>query len=556
MLADFCEINGMLSQAQEGSREKRNTMRQLTRITNAIEDANLSKQELHATYIDFENAYGSVDHVKLIATLRHLGVPAQLTEAIKDILGEEEEDSIQMRAKGPAKETLPIMKQLGNARRVYTDAEMEGTTRTNKYLRKMDEEYRDPQEQPMTTGSEKLGAVNVIKETRTEQATKEINFTKQLTLLKTYPDLKDLTTADGKKALPIEALKATGGRAHGNKTVQKITQGMLHLYPYIRLEDQEREEDDMMGEWNPPERTDRRPIQRETGKWANQEDPMEAPGREGTHAPTRILASRQYLDNYADPDSKVIQYETQWTDSEWNILGTWSTEETIRMHLLAHNLSSDQGWEELVDEWERTTQGKRTKREPEDEILAGKPSKDTGNGLPTWRQLRTEGDITYCYEPDGSLIGTLSAAKARELYDRYASEVGNSAVQRPTWEQLAKRLKLKLEHKIHVDTVEEEIAQLLIRYSSKAEMKHRKINLQNHWTLPPEMMEAVHEVMGARTEVFASPLNVHKNTRPYYSQHPRDSVFGAAGSAWEAQWEQLGAYQFNPEYTAEDLYGH
>eukprot|EP00854_Cymbomonas_tetramitiformis_P034266 gene34266-biopygen23285 len=69
------------------------------------------------------------------------------------------------------------------------------------------------------------------------------------------------------------------------------------------------------------------------------------------------------------------------------------------------------------------------------------------------------------------------------------------------------------------------------------------------------MMEAVHEAMVARTEVFASPrINVHKHTRTYYSQYPRDSVFGAVGSAWEAQWGQLGAYQFNPEYTAEDLY--
>ena len=31
-------------------------------------------------------------------------------------------------------------------------------------------------------------------------------------------------------------------------------------------------------------------------------------------------------------------------------------------------------------------------------------------------------------------------------------------------------------------------------------------------------------------------------------------MFGAMGSAWEAQWSQLGAYQFNPEYTAEDLH--
>ncbi|KAK3247364.1 hypothetical protein CYMTET_43136 [Cymbomonas tetramitiformis] len=131
-----------------------------------------------------------------------------------------------------ARETIAVMKQLEKARRVYTDAEMEGATRMNKYLRKMDEEYRDPDEPPMTMGAVKLGTVNVIRETKTEQATKEINFTKMLTLFRNHPDLKYLTTADGKKALPITALKATGGRAHANYTVQKITQGMLHLCPY------------------------------------------------------------------------------------------------------------------------------------------------------------------------------------------------------------------------------------------------------------------------------------------------------------------------------------
>eukprot|EP00854_Cymbomonas_tetramitiformis_P003214 gene3214-biopygen3158 len=60
--------------------------------------------------------------------------------------------------------------------------------------------------------------------------------------------------------------------------------------------------------------------------------------------------------------------------------------------------------------------------------------------------------------------------------------------------------------------------------------------------------------MGVKTEVFASPLNVHRDTTKYYSQYPRDAVFGAMGSAWEARWEDLGAYQFNPEYTAEDLH--
>ncbi|KAK3289122.1 hypothetical protein CYMTET_3428 [Cymbomonas tetramitiformis] len=578
------------------------------------------------------------------------------------------------------KETLPIMRQLGKAKRVYTDAEMEGTTRTTKHLRRMDMEYRDPQAQPTTTGSEKLGTVNVVQETKTQQATKQINFTKLLTLFKNYPDLKDLTTADGKRAIPLKALKATGGRTHDSNTATKIAHGMLHLYPYIcetqpndikkpgdhwdhawnrrlkpeyvqerktgelekyakstasmskisdwpaqikalheagnsledilqllsmyplanqtkhfeqagvewteqdkevlgiETEDQEKEEDDMMLTRRPLGRTKRKSKQQDRGQWARQEDPMETPGREETYTPTRILASRQYLHNYTDVTSKVTQYETRWTNGEGNEQTTWSTEETIRTHLLIHNPSSDQGWKNLVEEWESNKQDKRAKREPVDEILAGQPSSEQRywkqvthldvcsretnpdqdirhiTGTLKDRQLRTEGGTTYCYEPEGSLIGTLSTVKVRELYDRYAEAVGDGAAQRPTEKQLVKRLELNLEHKIHVDAFEEEIAQLLIRYSSKAEMKHRKRNLQNHWTFPPEMMEAIHTAMGVQTEVFASPLNVHKNTKTYYSQYPRDSVFGAVGSAWEARWEQLGAYQFNPEYTAGDLY--
>eukprot|EP00854_Cymbomonas_tetramitiformis_P022104 gene22104-biopygen22811 len=135
MLADFCEIDGMLSQAQEGSRGKLNTMtRQLTRITNAIVDANLSKQELHTTYIDFENAYGSIDHEKPIATLKHLlGVPAQLTEAIKDILGEKEEDSIQVRAKQLKK--LPAFGDWSGLRINKDKTKMTGVAHGNRNIR-------------------------------------------------------------------------------------------------------------------------------------------------------------------------------------------------------------------------------------------------------------------------------------------------------------------------------------------------------------------------------------------------------------------------------------
>ncbi|KAK3273251.1 hypothetical protein CYMTET_18497 [Cymbomonas tetramitiformis] len=108
MLADFCEINGILAEAQEGSRTKRNTLRQLTRITNAIEDANVSKQELHALYVDFENAYGSVDHANLLHTMAHLGVPEQLVEAVGDILGTTDGTAMQMRAKVGVHESAEV----------------------------------------------------------------------------------------------------------------------------------------------------------------------------------------------------------------------------------------------------------------------------------------------------------------------------------------------------------------------------------------------------------------------------------------------------------------
>eukprot|EP00854_Cymbomonas_tetramitiformis_P034652 gene34652-biopygen35009 len=81
MLSTFCETQGILAQAQEGSREKRNTLRQLTRVTNAIEDANVSGRELHGLYVDFENAYGSVDHNKLLHIMQYLGIPEDLTQA-------------------------------------------------------------------------------------------------------------------------------------------------------------------------------------------------------------------------------------------------------------------------------------------------------------------------------------------------------------------------------------------------------------------------------------------------------------------------------------------
>ncbi|KAK3272748.1 hypothetical protein CYMTET_18970 [Cymbomonas tetramitiformis] len=406
---------------------------------------------------------------------------------------------------------------------------MEGTTRTTKYQRRMGDEYRDPQEQPMTTGSEKLGSVNVIKETKTDHATKEINFTKMLTLFRNYPDLKYLTTADGKKAVPLTTLKATGGRAHDNNTVQKITQGMLHLYPYIceaRPNNVKAPGDHGDHEWNrrlKPEYVQ----QRKKGaleKYTKNTRRMS----EISDWPAQIKALREAGNNLKDIMQLLSMYplanqtkhfedaEVEWTEQERETFGysirgpgtgggrhdggtELANKDQEKANAAGHGQMGKTGGPDEnagpgrnprthQDTGHPTVpgQGKRAKREPEEEILAGKPNSEqrywkhvthleisTGETNPDLdikhapgtkdKQLRTEGDTTYCYEPEGGLIGTLSTAKAQELYDMYAQAVGDTAAQRPTEEQLAKRLKLKLEHKIHVDSFEEEIAQLLIR---------------------------------------------------------------------------------------------
>ena len=77
VLADYAEANGMLSDGQEGFRGERTTARQLRVLTGLIEDSNMRRKDLLVLYVDFVNAFGSVDHKRLFHTLRLLGVPEE-----------------------------------------------------------------------------------------------------------------------------------------------------------------------------------------------------------------------------------------------------------------------------------------------------------------------------------------------------------------------------------------------------------------------------------------------------------------------------------------------
>jgi hypothetical protein len=114
LLSDYCEQNKILHQTQEGFRRTKNTMNQLTRVITMLEDANLTNKQLHMLYIDFENAFGSTDHQKLIYTLQRLGIPQYMIQVIKTIYVGEGPNPITTNIRLPMGPTPDIEIRRGN----------------------------------------------------------------------------------------------------------------------------------------------------------------------------------------------------------------------------------------------------------------------------------------------------------------------------------------------------------------------------------------------------------------------------------------------------------
>jgi hypothetical protein len=79
ILSAYGEENQILHDSQEGFRAERSTARQLQLLIAALEDAKFTNQDIYLLYIDFKNAFGSLDHVRLLTIMKDLGYP---TDAI------------------------------------------------------------------------------------------------------------------------------------------------------------------------------------------------------------------------------------------------------------------------------------------------------------------------------------------------------------------------------------------------------------------------------------------------------------------------------------------
>jgi hypothetical protein len=72
-LANYGEKYQILQNSQEGFRQERCTSRQLQTLIAALEDSKLTQQDIYLLYIDFKNAFGSIDHARLLAIMANLG---------------------------------------------------------------------------------------------------------------------------------------------------------------------------------------------------------------------------------------------------------------------------------------------------------------------------------------------------------------------------------------------------------------------------------------------------------------------------------------------------
>ena len=83
-MSRYAEHIRILSQGQEGFRKYRNTMRSLQSLLNVYEDARLSRQNVYAVYIDYSNAFNTINQDKLLQVLYDLGFPNVAIDAVKD----------------------------------------------------------------------------------------------------------------------------------------------------------------------------------------------------------------------------------------------------------------------------------------------------------------------------------------------------------------------------------------------------------------------------------------------------------------------------------------
>ena len=75
----------ILHDSQEDFRAERCTLRQLQTFISTLKDARLTNQDIYILYIDFNNAFGLINHARLIAVMKNLRYPQDDVTLVRNI---------------------------------------------------------------------------------------------------------------------------------------------------------------------------------------------------------------------------------------------------------------------------------------------------------------------------------------------------------------------------------------------------------------------------------------------------------------------------------------
>jgi hypothetical protein len=84
-LSNYGKKYQILQNSQEGFRQERCTSRQLQTLIATLEDSRLTQQDIYLLYIDFKNAFGSINHARLLAIMADFGYPQDAINLIGNI---------------------------------------------------------------------------------------------------------------------------------------------------------------------------------------------------------------------------------------------------------------------------------------------------------------------------------------------------------------------------------------------------------------------------------------------------------------------------------------
>ena len=96
------------------------------------------------------------------------------------------------------------------------------------------------------------------------------------------------------------------------------------------------------------------------------------------------------------------------------------------------------------------------------------------------------------------------------------------------------------------NTLPKDTVALLKRYKHGNESDKYTVHIDGHWSQAPELDSLLRGAFSVEYERFASPLDVHPNTRKYWTRAPfaADAAFGAEHDCYSIAWH--GCSQANP----------